>query len=70
MILSEKNELITKPIIIFPYVWIASDAYIGPGVTIFEGAVIGARACVYKDVQSWNVVGGNPSKFLKKRYLK
>jgi putative colanic acid biosynthesis acetyltransferase WcaF len=64
---SINHELITKPIIINSMVWIATDVYIGPGVEINEGAVIGARACVYKNVDSWIVVGGNPSKFLRKR---
>ena len=40
------------------------------GVTIGEGAVVGARAAVFKDVEPWTVVGGNPAKFIKKRELK
>ena len=39
------------------------------GVTIGEGAVVGARAAVFKDVQPWTVVGGNPAKFIKQRSL-
>ena len=63
------NSLITSPIIIEDQAWIAADAFIGPGVTIRQGAVVGARACVFKDVESWTVVGGNPSKFIKKREI-
>lgn len=40
------------------------------GVTIGQGAVVGATASVYKDVESWTVVGGNPAKFIKKREIK
>jgi putative colanic acid biosynthesis acetyltransferase WcaF len=40
------------------------------GVTIGEGAVVGARGCVFKDVEPWTVVGGNPAKFIKKRIIK
>jgi putative colanic acid biosynthesis acetyltransferase WcaF len=38
--------LITDPIILEDGVWVAADAFIGPGVTIGEGTVIGARATV------------------------
>lgn len=62
--------LVTKPIIVHDQVWIASEAFIGPGVTIGEGAVVGARAAVFKDVEPWTVVGGNPAKFIKKREIK
>ena len=36
-------------------------------VTIGEGAVVGARAAVFKDVEPWTVVGGNPVIFIKNR---
>lgn len=62
--------LITAPIIIEDQVWIAADAFIGPGVIVRQGAVVGARACVFKDVEPWTVVGGNPAKFIKKREIK
>ncbi len=51
-------------------VWICTDAFIGPGVAIGEGAVVGARSVVVKDVEAWTVVGGNPARPLKKRVLK
>lgn len=59
--------LVTAPITIGDKVWIAADAFVGMGVTIGEGAVVGARACVFKDVAPWTVVGGNPAKFIKNR---
>lgn len=40
------------------------------GVTMGEGSVVGARACVFKDVEPWTVVGGNPAKLIKKRVTK
>lgn len=58
------------PIIIAPRAWVAAEAYVNMGVTIGEGAVVGARAAVFKDVEPWTVVGGNPAKFIKKRVLK
>ena len=64
-----KHALLLKPIIIEDQVWVAADAFIGPGVTIGEGAVVGARSAVFKNVEPWTVVGGNPAKFIKKRVL-
>lgn len=65
-----EHSLTTEPIIIEDQVWVATEAFIGPGVTIGQGAIVGARACVFKDVESWAVVGGNPAKFIKKREIK
>ena len=39
------------------------------GVTIGEGAVVAARAAVFKDVEPWTIVGGNPAKPIKKRVI-
>ena len=61
--------LITKPIIIEDNVWIAAESFIHPGVTIHEGAVIGARSVVVKDVPAWMVCAGNPCKPIKERVL-
>ena len=49
-------------------VWIGYEALIMPGVTIGDGAVIGARAVVTKDVEPYAIVGGNPAKVIKKRF--
>ena len=66
---SIKHELIVKPIRLEDRVWVATDAFVSMGVTIHTGAIVGARACVYKDVAPWHIVGGNPAKFIKKREL-
>lgn len=66
---SSRHEQIERPIIIEDRAWIAAETFIGPGVIIGEGAVVGARAAVFKDVESWAVVGGNPAKFIKKREI-
>ena len=50
-------------------VWVAAEAFVGMGVTVHEGAVIGARAVVVKDVEPWTVVAGNPAKFIKQRVI-
>ena len=64
------NPLITAPIIIEDQAWIATDSFIGMGVEIHQGAVVGARTSVFKNVQAWTVVGGNPAKFIKERVIK
>jgi putative colanic acid biosynthesis acetyltransferase WcaF len=46
-------------------VWIAADAFIGPGVKVNNGAVVAARAVVVKDVLSLTVVAGNPARPVK-----
>ena len=61
--------LITKPIIIHDQVWVAAEAFIHPGVTIGEGAVIGARSVVTKDMPAWMVCAGNPCQPVKQRSL-
>jgi putative colanic acid biosynthesis acetyltransferase WcaF len=66
---SKDNGLIVAPITIESRAWVAADAFIGMGVTVGEGAVVGARAAVFKDVEPWTVVGGNPARFIKKREL-
>lgn len=64
---NEDFHLISEPIVVKRYSWVAADAFIGFGVTIGEGAVVGARAAVFKDVVPWTVVGGNPARYIKNR---
>jgi putative colanic acid biosynthesis acetyltransferase WcaF len=59
--------VVTAPIRIGRQAWVAADVFIGPGVTIGEGAVVGARSSVYRNVEPWAVVGGNPARVMKKR---
>jgi chloramphenicol O-acetyltransferase type B len=49
-------------------VWIGSEAIIMPGVKVGDGAVIGTRALVTKDVEPYAIVGGNPAKVIRKRF--
>ena len=52
------------------FAWVAAEAFVMNNVRIGKGAVIGARAAVFKDVAPWTVVGGNPAKFIKDRIIK
>ena len=49
-------------------VWIGYEAVILAGVTIGDGAIIGTRAVVTKDVPPYTVVGGVPAKPIRKRF--
>ena len=63
---SPNFQLIAKPITLEREVWVCSEAFVGPGVAIAEGCVIGARAVVTKSiVEPWSVWAGNPA--LRKR---
>lgn len=61
------HPLILSPILIEDDVWIGAEAFIGPGVTVSEGGVVGARAVQTKTSLSWTVNAGNPSTYIKDR---
>lgn len=48
--------------------WIGYEAVILSGVTIGDGAIIGTRALVTKDVPPYTIVGGMPAKIIRKRF--
>lgn len=56
----EHFQLRIAPIHIGPKAWIAADAFVGPGVTVGEGAVLGAHSVTVKDLAPWSVYAGNP----------
>lgn len=63
-------QLYARPIHIEPNVWLCAECFVGPGVTVGTGAVIGARAVVTKNMPPWNVCGGNPCKPIKLRVMR
>lgn len=54
-------QLIAKPIKLEPHSWVATDAFVGPGVVVGEGAVLGARAVAFSDLEPWTLYVGNPA---------
>lgn len=55
-----------RPVTIGPNVWIGFDACVLPGVTIGEGAIIGARSVVAADVEPFTIVAGNPARVVRR----
>lgn len=64
---SERNLGLERalPITIHDNVWIGGKVCILPGVTVGEGAVVGAGSIVTKDVPPYTVVAGNPARVIK-----
>jgi len=56
-----------QPISVGDRAWICARAYIGPGVSVGDGAVIAACAVAVKDVAEWTVVAGHPARFVTER---
>ena len=61
----KKINLSESPIVISDDVWIGCLSIVLPGITIGEGAIIGAGSVVTKDVPSWTIVAGNPAKVIR-----
>lgn len=49
-------------------VWIGNRAMVLQGVTIGDGAVVGAGSVVTKDVEPYTIVAGNPARVIRKRF--
>lgn len=63
-------QIFAKPITIEQKAWICADSFVGPGVTVGQGAVIGARSVVTKSMPAWMVCAGNPCTPIKPRVIK
>jgi putative colanic acid biosynthesis acetyltransferase WcaF len=62
--------LVAKAIVIENQVWVAADVFVGPGVRIGEGAVVGARSTVASDLPPWQVCVGSPARPRRERIIK
>jgi putative colanic acid biosynthesis acetyltransferase WcaF len=59
--------LIKAAIFIGANVWICADAFVGPRVKVGDGAILGARSVVLRNVPRNTIVRGNPAKIVKRR---
>jgi len=59
--------LVTRPIKIGVNAWIAAEAFVGPGVTVYKDAVLGARAVTMKNLEPGMIYVGNPARQLRAR---
>lgn len=59
--------LLRPPITIGDYVWIATDVFVGPGVTIGDGTLVGARSSVFSDLPPGVVAVGSPARPIRPR---
>jgi putative colanic acid biosynthesis acetyltransferase WcaF len=62
--------LTSRAIVIGCRAWIASEAFVGPGVKVADGAVLGARAVATRDLDEWKVYAGNPARPIRERRRK
>ncbi|WP_372720585.1 putative colanic acid biosynthesis acetyltransferase [Novipirellula sp.] len=60
-------QLVAKPIQVGEGAWVAAEAFVGPGVSIGDRAVIGARSVLCRDAEEEGVYVGNPATLIKKR---
>jgi putative colanic acid biosynthesis acetyltransferase WcaF len=62
--------LTPMPIRIGSDTWVAADVFVGPGVTIADGVVVGARSSVFGDLPAWTVCVGTPARPIGPRVMK
>ncbi len=62
-------QLRVAPITIEANAWVAAEAFVGPGVTIHRGAVLGARGVLFRDLPAFAIAAGNPAKILRYRHV-
>lgn len=56
-----------EKIVIESECWLATDVYVGPGVTIGKGTIVGARSSVYNNLPSGKICFGNPARIVRER---
>lgn len=64
---SRTFRIYSKPIVVEEGVWIATDVFVAPGVTIGRNALIGARSSLLTDAKAGFVYVGSPAKIVKER---
>ena len=63
-------RLVTAPITVADQAWVCAGAFVGPGVTVGQGAVLGARSSAVRDIEPWKVCAGSPARVLRDRTVR
>jgi putative colanic acid biosynthesis acetyltransferase WcaF len=63
-------QVFARPIRVEAQAWVCAESFVLPGITIGEGAVVGARSVVTRDLPPWMICAGNPCRPLKPRPFK
>jgi putative colanic acid biosynthesis acetyltransferase WcaF len=59
--------IVGQPIVIGKGCWLAADVFVGSGVTVGDGSVLGARCSVFRDVPAGVVVAGTPARVIRRK---
>ena len=62
--------LVITDVTLGDYVWICAEAFLMPGVKISNGAVIGVRSTVTKDIPEWKIAAGTPCRVIRDRDIR
>ena len=63
-------QLVCRPVVIGAQCWVAAEAFVGPGVTMHDRSVLGARGALFEDARADGVYSGNPAAWIKERGLR
>jgi putative colanic acid biosynthesis acetyltransferase WcaF len=63
-------QLVLRPIVIGTGCWVAAEAFVGPGVTMSDGAVLAARGVLFEHAKLDTIYRGNPAVEVKTRNLR
>ncbi len=60
-------DIYSAPVVLEQEVWICTDVFVGPGVRVGRGSVVGARSSVFKDLPPMMLCLGNPARPVRPR---
>lgn len=63
-------QLVLRPVAIGAHCWIASEAFVGPGVTMGDRSVLAARGALFGNAEAATIYRGNPAEAIKERRLR
>ncbi|WP_081849704.1 putative colanic acid biosynthesis acetyltransferase [Marinobacterium lacunae] len=64
---SDNFDIFSKNIFIGNHVWLATDVFVAPGISVEDNVVVGARSSVFSDLKGNSIYVGSPARYLKDR---